>query len=111
MEELAPVKDPLSNVHPFDKGFAFIMRNLKPKSHQKSLKLMVPDTVFFQKGQPKFLVHNKRDREFNYVTKRHKLVSDSLKDFFNERKRKGEMDIQVYYPELVMAKRLKQIEM
>jgi len=69
------------------------MKNLKPKAHHTCIKLMVPDTIFFHNGQAKFLVHNKKDREYNFVKARHKLTNNELSDFFIERKRKNELDI------------------
>lgn len=86
------------------------MSNLKPKPHHKSIKLLVPDTVFFHNGVTKFLVHNKKDREYNYIKARHKLTNNELKDFFQERKRKNELDIQMYYPELLLAKRKREMD-
>ena len=49
------------------------MKNLKPKAHHTCIKLMVPDTIFFHNGQAKFLVHNKKDREYNFVKARHNV--------------------------------------
>mgnify|MGYP003389540079 CR=1 FL=1 len=43
------------------------MDKLKPKPHFKSLKLMIPDTVFYHRGNAKFMVYNAKNREFIYV--------------------------------------------
>ena len=49
-EELIPDVDPHPDYDPIKKGFAFIMTYLKPSSNNSSIKLMIPDTVFFHSG-------------------------------------------------------------
>ncbi len=102
---MKPFADPHHDKSPFYKGFSFIMNHLKPKLHHNSIRLLVPDTVFFHHGETKFLVYNKKDREYNYIKESHKLTNNVLKEFFKERKRKNEQDIELYYPELLIAKR------
>lgn len=65
--DLKPFIDPHRDLDIFNKGFAFIMKNLRPKSNKFCVKLMVPDTVFFQYGNPKFLVYNKKDRDYKFI--------------------------------------------
>ena len=74
---------------------------------------MVPDTVFFDRGHAAYLVYNKKDRQYNYIRREeesHKLTRNELKDFFEGRKRRKELDINIYYPELLKAKKKKEME-
>ena len=66
------------------------MNHLQQKPGHDSIRLLVPDTVFFHHGDTKFMVYNKKNREYKFVRESFKLTNNVLKDFFRGRKRRNE---------------------
>jgi hypothetical protein len=80
-----------------NQDFPFLLKKLLPvKNNAKSLKLLIPDTVVFQNGEPIFIIYNSRDQYVRSVRQKERLTLTEIKKFLQERRKTKDIHNNLY---------------
>jgi hypothetical protein len=95
-----------------EKGFSYLLRILIPDKGNapKGLKFLIADTLVFNSGEPRFLLYNSRDKYIRFIRNKDKLAQREMRKFFQERKKRKEVDGVNFFNEntITMQRKIKQ---